>query len=128
ADVAVHEQVDDVLEANARTVEEIFGIAVPVGAAADFDFGEVQGEPMVFVVEREQNFGHADLGPGIGPGEDDVLGLFGTQQPDTLFAEDPADGISDVAFSGAVWAHDAGDAFAEFKTGAVWKTLEALEG
>ena len=60
ADIALHQQVDDVAQAHARAIEQVFGVAVAVDAAADFNFGEVERQPAVFVVEREQDFGHAD--------------------------------------------------------------------
>ncbi len=73
ADITFHEKVYDVAQADAGAIEEVFGVAVAVDAAGDFDFSEVDGEPAFLVVECEDDLGHTDGGTATGSGEDDVF-------------------------------------------------------
>ena len=127
ADVGFLEEVVEVAQADTGAVQEVLGVAVAVGAAADLDLAEVEGQPAVAVVEGEGDLGHAKGGAIAGAGEDDVLLLAGAKEAQALLTEHPADGIGDVALAGAVGADDGGDAGAELEGGLLRETLEALE-
>ena len=127
ADVGLLEEVVEVAQADAGAVQQVLGVAVTIGAAADLDLAVVEGEPAVAVVEGERDLGHAEGRAVAGAGEDDVLLLAGAEEAQALLAEHPADGIGDVALAGAVGADDGGDAGAELEGGLRGEALESLE-
>ena len=127
ADLGAHEELDDVLEAHLAAVDEVFVLAAAVGAAGDDDLVELDGQPVLAVVERDADFGDAHRRALVAAGEDDVLGLAGAEGAAGVLAEDPAEGVGDVRLAGAVGADDAGDAGAELELRLVGEALEAVD-
>src|SRR4030095_976270 len=77
----------------------------------------------------QHNFSHGRRCSIAAPLEDDILHLRSAKSLDPLFANHPADGISDVALSAAVRAHASRDAFfVQSYLGEVTKILEPLNG
>ena len=111
------QQVADVHAAHFLAVEQVLVFARAVGAAGDFDFGIINGQPAVAVVEGEGGLGHAGAGPFLAPREDHVGGFFAAQGGVALFAEDPAHGIGDVAFAAPVGTDDGRDAVVKHEFG-----------
>ena len=122
------QQLVHVLQADAAAVDVVFVFARAVGAAGDEHFVEVDGQPVVAVVQQDADFGHAHAGPLVGPGEDHVFGFLAPQHRVGLFAHDPADGVGDVAFAAAVGAHDGGDVAVEDDFGGVGEGFIAVQG
>ena len=103
----------------------IFAFAVAIDAAGDLHFVGVDGELMPAIVEGHRDFGEAEAAPRGGAVEDDVGHLAAAQALGALLAQDPADGIDDVALARAVGPDDGGDAVAELEDGLVGKAFEA---
>ncbi len=110
AEAGVEEEVVDVFEAAGRFVDEVFAVAGAEDAAGDGDFVEVQRQEAVGVVEDERYFSDAERAAFGAAGEDDVFHFVAAEVADVLFAQYPADGVGDVAFSAAVGTDDGGDA------------------
>src|SRR6186713_671793 len=71
----------------------------------------------------------ADLGgcrrlPRVAAAEDDVLHLLAAQAPCALLAQDPRDGVGDVALATAIGSHNRGHPAIEGEFGSVRKGLE----
>ena len=127
AEAAAEEEIALVLEASDLAVEEVFAFAGPVDAARDLDLLRVDGEGAFAVVEVHRHLGEAEAFAGGGAVEDDVGHLAAAEGLGGLFAEDPADGVDDVALAGAVGPDDGGDAGAELEHRLVGEALEADE-
>jgi hypothetical protein len=67
-----------------------------VGAATDDDFGELDRQPAVGIVQREERFGHAGARALLAPGKDHVFSALAAQDAVGLLAQDPAYRVSDV--------------------------------
>ena len=110
-----------VLEADAATIDVVFILAGTIGPTGDLHFVEVDGQPVVAIIQQDADLGHAHAGALIRPREDHVLGLFASQDRIGLFAHDPADGIGNVAFAAAVGADNGGDVAIEDDFGFIGK-------
>ena len=128
ADIALHEQVDHVAQAHTGAVQEVLRVTVAVDAAGDLDLGEIDREPAFLVVEGEDDFGHAYSGAFLRTREDDVFLLLGAEEAAALFAEDPADGVGDVALAGPIRPDDGRHTATVLEGGPVGEALEALDG
>jgi hypothetical protein len=87
-------------------VEEVGALAGAEDAAGDGDVVEFGVEHFVAVGEGDADLGHVHGGAGIGAVEDDVQHLGAAQGGGALFAQNPADGVGDIALAAAVRAHD----------------------
>ena len=108
-------------------VDEVFAFAGAIDAAGDLHFLGVGGELALAVVEGHGDFGQPEAAARSGAVEDDVGHFAAAQAFGGLLAENPADGIDDVALARAVRPDDGGDAVAELEDGLVGKALEADE-
>ena len=79
------------------------------------------------VLQDQGDVGHAHGRPLEGAVEDGVLGLFTADGAHPLAAEDPLDGLDDIALAGAVGADDDGDPGIEEDLRPLGKRFEALE-
>src|ERR1019366_4581713 len=135
------EQILDVAQAGAAAIDEVFAFAGAIEAAGDGDFGVLgrvaafhglQFVRGVFAIEVGIHQRHGDVGHAEGfavarAGEDDVFHAGAAEALGGLLAEDPADGIADVAFAAAVGADNGGGGVAvEAELGAIAKALESL--
>ena len=127
AQARLREQIDDVLQTHPLAVDQVFVVAVAIGAAGDLHLGEVDGDVARAVVQRQAHLGGVEAGALVAAGEDDVAGLLRAQQAEALLAQAPAHGVDDVALAAAVGPDDGGDARIEEKLGAAGKGLEALD-
>jgi hypothetical protein len=116
----------DVFEAAGGFVDEVFAVAGAEDAAGDGNFAEVEGQEAIGVVEDEGDFSDSERTPFGATGEDDVFHFVAAEVADVLFAEDPADGVGDVAFAAAVGADDGSDAWLEFHFGFFGEGFEAI--
>ena len=81
----------------------------------------------VGIDQRHGDVGHAERFAVAGAGKDDVFHAGAAEAFGGLFAQDPTDGIADIALAAAVGADDGGDAIAvEAEFGAIAKALESL--
>jgi len=97
-------------------VDEVFAFTGAIDAARDLHFGGVGGELAFAVVE-----GHCDFSRPRLRLEAEPLKMTSAISPPAqafgrLFAENPADGIDDIALARAVRPDDGGDAVAELET------------
>ena len=121
------EQVADVLEPGGRAVDEVLGFATAVDPPPNHHLVAVELQDPPRVVEGELGLGEAS---GLAAGravEDDVGHLFATEALGALVAQDPLDGIDDVALARAIRADDPRDARGEVEPRAVGEALEAEE-
>ena len=110
----------DVPEADALAVEAVLALAGAEDAVGD-------GHLAVLAAEREDDVGHAD-GRAFGVAvEDDVVGPVAADRPLAVAAEDPEEGVDEVALARAVGADDGRDAGVEDDLGPVDERLESLQ-
>lgn len=80
------------------------------------------------VDEHHGDGGHAYRFAGLGSGEDDVFHPGAAEAAGGLFAENPADGVTEVGFTATVGTYYGGDASPiETQLGSVAEGLEALK-
>ena len=84
------EQFAHIAQAHFAAVEQVFILAIAIGAAAHNHFVELDREEAIGVVEREVHFGHARARPAVAAGEDQVFGLLRPQCREDLFAQAPS--------------------------------------
>src|SRR6185503_6114604 len=90
------------------------------------DHAVLDGQQRVRVVEGQLDVGHADRGPLLRPGPDDVLGLPGPERA-TLLSQRPAQRVREVRLAGTVRPDDGADPGTELDVRPVDERLEALE-
>src|SRR5205085_1259197 len=125
AGAGAEKEVLDIFEARRLAVDEIFALAGAMDAARDLHFLRLDGERPPAIVEGHGDLGNADRASRRGAVEDDVGHLAAAQRFGRLFAENPADGVNDIALARPVRPHDARDAIAELEHGLIGKALEA---
>ena len=113
------------LQAAGRLVDEVLAFAGAEDAAGDGDLVELGAEDVLAVGEGDADLGHAQGLVGVGAVEDAVFHLRAAQRLGALLAENPADGVGDVALAAAVGADDGRHAGFEVEAGLVGKALEA---
>src|SRR6267142_6797037 len=77
--------------------------------------------------EPEGDLGQAHRMPSLAPVEDDVAHVLRAKAPRALLADDPGDGVGDVALAASVRADDRGDALSELEFGGRGERLEAVQ-
>src|SRR5262249_51781935 len=95
--------------------------------AGDLHFFTVGGEEPAAVVKRHRHFGQAEGLSRRRAVEDDVGHFAAAQALGTLFSENPADRVDDVALAAAIGPDDGRDAAAEVEMRLFGKTLEAYQ-
>jgi hypothetical protein len=108
-DAGVGEQLLDVEQPAGLAVDGVLGAAVAEHDPADRDFGVVDRQGAVGVVDREHDLRPAERRPPGRTGEDHVLHLAAAQTLRALLAHHPGDGVDDVRLPRAVGAHHTGD-------------------
>ena len=127
AHAGVHKQLRHVLQSDGLAVDVIFRLPAAVVAASDGHLRLVPaGEDVLRVVDDQRHLGKAHLVPLLRTAEDHVLHLGTAELAAVLLAHDPADGVGDVGFAGAVGPHDGGDVLAEVQHRLIGKRLEPL--
>src|SRR5215212_6851157 len=116
----------NVLQAHSTTVDEVLVLTRSESAAGDRDFGEIDRQPTVSIVESEGGLGHAGRCPALAAAEDYVFSLPGAQCMLTLLAQNPTQGVGDVRLAAPVRPDDPGDPRFEGEDSAVEKALETL--
>ena len=127
AEARVHEELVDVLQSDLFAVDAVLGLTRTEVPAGNGDLLFVVGQAAVRVVEPQRDLRVPQRPALVRAAEDDVF-HFGTAQVlRGLFAEDPADRVGNIRFSGAVRAHDRRHAAVKFQHGLVREGLEPLE-
>ncbi len=126
ADAGVEEEFVNITEAAGHAVDEELALAGAKDAAGDGDFGEVEGQHAVGVIEGDGDLAHARAAAAVGAGENDILGLLGAERFHALLAQTPDDRVGEVGLAAAVGADDGGDAGTELEAGPVGKGFEAV--
>ena len=127
AEAGVHEQLVDVLQTDLFPVDAVFRLARAEIAPGDRDFLLVVGQRAVRVVEPQRDFRVPQGTALVRAAEDDVFHFRAAQVLRGLLAEDPADRVGNIRFSGAVRAHDRRHTAVEFQHGLVREGLETLQ-
>ena len=125
AEAGVHEQLVDVAQAAHLAVHEVLALAVAVQAAGHHALGSTVGAVAVEARDLQVDLGHRQRLARLAAREDHVLHRGAAQALHALLAEDPGDGVGDVALAAAVGAHDAGDPALEGEFLLVAEGLEA---
>ncbi len=120
------EQVDEVAQADALLVEEVFVLAGSVEPPSELEDLEVHRQQAVAVLDDKGHVGHALGGALLGAGPDHVLGLARPERP-ALLAERPAQRVREVALAAAVRPDDRADAATELHVGPLGEGLEAVQ-
>ena len=121
------QKVAQVHQTDTAAVEQVLTGAVAVGAALDRHLGEVDGKPTVAVVKRDGGTGHPGPRALGAPGEDHILARAASDRGQALLAEDPADGVGDVALAAAVGTDDRRDPRGVEEGRGVGERLEPLD-
>ena len=127
AEAGVHEELVDVLQSDLLAVDAVLGLTRTEVPAGNGDLFLVVGQAAVRVVEPQRDFRITQRPALVRAAEDDVFHLGTAQVLRGLFAEDPADRVGNIRFSGAVRAHDRRHAAVKFQHGLVREGLETLQ-
>ncbi len=119
ADAGVRQQILDVQQPTGHAVERVLGVAVAKQRAGDGDFGELDREDAVVVVDGEPDFGATQRGLAGGAGEDHIVHLLGTHGARLLGSQHPRHGVDHVRLAAAVGADDDRDTGLEFEHGGI---------
>ena len=125
ADARVREEVVDILQAAAGTVDVELAFPAAVEPAGHHHFPEIHRQSAV--IGKEQ--GHLRQPQGLSGGrarKDDVLSPGSAQIADVLLTQHPADSIGDIALAAAVRPYDGGDARVKIYGYLIGKGLEAI--
>src|SRR6185436_17620961 len=98
----VHEQLVDVAQAAHVAVHQVLALAVAVEPAGHEALGVAVRAVAVEAGDLEADLGHGQRLPRLAPREDHVLHRRAAEALDALLAEDPGDGVRDVALPAAV--------------------------
>ncbi len=128
ADSGVAHELLDVQQPTRAPVDRVFALATAEHQATDRHLAVVDGQGAVGVVDGEQNLGTAQWWARRCAGEDDVRHRPATQCLRTLLAEYPCHRVDDVALTGAVRPHNAGDAGFEVQGRRTRERLETPQG
>ncbi len=128
ADSGIGEQFLDVQQPAGVTVDLVLTAAIAEHDPGDGDFGVLDRQCTVGVVDGERDLGTAERRPPGRPGEDDVLHLPAAQRLGALLAHDPGQRVHDIGLAGAVGTHDAGDARLEPQRRGGGEGLETSQG
>ena len=126
AEVGVGEDLDDVGEPRACTVDPVRALSPALEAARDRDLGEV-GVVGAIRVEHHLDLGVARRANALAARVDHVLHRLAANRERALLAERPEDGVGDVRLAAAVRANDHADARREDEIRPLSKGLEALD-
>ena len=120
ADAQVEQRVLDVLVAAELFVEDVFPFAAAEEAPGDVGF--------IFVVgEVGADLGHAQGFFRGAAGKNEVLVVFAAQVLDALLAQDPEQGVDQVALAAAVGADHGRDALVELDDGFFRERFKAVQ-
>ena len=106
AQARVHEQLVHIPQADLLVVDIVFALPGPVVGPGQDHLAGVHVEKPAGVVKDQGHLGIPQLAPLLRSAEDHILHLLAPELFRALFAHDPADGIGDVGFPGAVGPHD----------------------
>ena len=124
ADAAIGKQLLNIEQPAVDPVDLIIAAAVAIKPAGDADLIEIQRQYPRAIVENEGDFAASQSRAGGGPGEDDVVHLFGPQRPGRLRPHHPGEGVDQIRLARAVGAdHDRHTRF-KLEPGAVGERLE----
>ena len=102
ADTGVAHQFLHIEQPAGRAVDRVLALTAAEHQPADRHLGVVDRQRAVTVVDGELHLGTAERRPVRRAGEDHVRHGAAAQRLGTLLAEDPRDGVDDVALAGAV--------------------------
>ena len=127
SETGVHEELVDVLQSDRFAVDAVFRLARAEVPAGDGDLLLVVGQTAVRVVEPQRDLRVPQSTALVRAAEDDVFHFRAAQVLRGLLAEDPADRVGNIRFSGAVRAHDRRHTAVKFQHGLVREGLETLQ-
>ena len=120
------EEVDQIAQADALLVEQVFVLATAIQAPAELEDLIVDGQQAVSVVQHQGDVGHALGGALLRSRPDDIFRLARAERA-SLLAERPAERVRQVALARAVRSDDRADAAAELDLGPLRERLEPLD-
>ena len=127
-ETGVAQQLLKVEQAARLTVDGVLTRSVTKQGAADGDFGVLDGQRAVGVVDCQRDLGATERSAGGRTGKDDVFQLSAAQCLSALLPHHPGEGVDHVRLSRTVGSHHAGNALFEGKSCGLRERLEALEG
>ena len=128
AHAGVHKELRHVPEADRLAVDVIFTLAASKIPAGDGNFAFLHGgENMLRIVQHQRDLGKMLLRALGGTAEDHVLHFAAAQALGALLTHDPADGVGNIGFTGAVGANDGGDILAKVQHRFIRERLKALD-
>lgn len=124
------EQVANIAETAGLPIDQVLPLAAAIDPPRDVDFGAINRQPAVGVVERDGDLGRVHRPPGAGAVEDHIGHFLAAKALNALLAEDPLDGIDDVRLARSIRPDDRGNPAGKFKPGLPGETFESnqLEG
>ena len=121
----VQKHLVDVFEAALCAVDAVLRVAAAVDAPSDGDLVVVKGKGSVGIVHGEGDFREPQWAAFVGAAENYVGVVGGAKIAHVVFAQNPQEGVGDVAFSGAVGTHNASNAVPEIEDGFIGKSFES---
>ena len=125
-DTGIHDQFPNVPQTALGAVDIVLAFTGTIHSPGDLHFGKIHWKTGVTVVDQQRDFRHP---PGFSrsrSGKDHFVHFSAAQRLRTLFAQYPADRITDVAFTTAVWTYYTGDPAAEIYGNRLRKGFEPM--
>jgi hypothetical protein len=119
-------ELDDIGQTAGRAVDRVGGLAAAHDPPSDADLRSRHRQRAVGVVEGELDLGGGRGAPAVAAGENDILHGRAAHGRGALFAQDPHDGVGDIALAAAVGPDDHRDTGFEEQLGLPRERLEAL--
>ena len=122
----IHKKLVDVLEPAKGFIDIILPLAAAVHPPGNRNLRKIQRKIVIGIVQRQRDLREAQGFPGFRTRENHILHFAAAEGLDALFPHDPADGVRNVAFSGAVWSDNGGDSRIKVQVNFVGKGLKPL--
>src|SRR5713226_8647959 len=114
-ELCLEEEIEDVTQSNATSIDQILAVARPMQAASYHYLREFEREPPFGVVKNDADLRQAGRRPLASPRKNDVFELSKTECAGGLFSQDPAKGIGQIALAAAIRPNDGSDPRSELK-------------
>ncbi|OPZ22768.1 MAG: hypothetical protein BWZ10_00269 [candidate division BRC1 bacterium ADurb.BinA364] len=127
ADSGVDEQIRNVAQPAGRLVQQILALAVGEEAARDRHLGKIDRQSAILVVDGQRDLGQALRLERRAAAENDVRHARTAQTAGALLAQDPANGVENIAFSATVGSDNDRNARLKLQRGFRAKGFESLQ-
>src|SRR5215212_2026535 len=117
----------NILQTHPASIDQVLILTRSEGATGDRDFGELDRQPTIGIVEGKCRLGHASGSPVVAATENDIFGLLGAQRVLPLLAQDPANSVDHIRLAAPVRPDDPGDSRLEREDSAIEEAFETLD-